>query len=227
MSIRYRVVNLGGMLEDYQNEINNLKAKLNPGGYIQSGPVPMQPSPNPPGTTHQPPRPPRPFNPGATMPSPSAATGYPTEPPPPLPPLPPPSGPPLGGCPPGTTWTPSGCQVNVPSVDRYIPYDPEPSEQPPVPSVDTYLQDVRSPGQPQPSQPVSTPSAECPPGFTMTPAGCKPDVPTMDRYSRPGGFPGGLIPTGGLTPTGGMTASSSLFGLGAPHFSRPIRLRGR
>lgn len=249
--MKYRVVNLGsglgGMLEDYQNEIDNLRARLNPGGYIQPGPVPLVP--NPPSST-QPPRPtprPNPIRPGAGTPPTSVATGYPTEPPPPLPPLPPPPGPPApgeprGGCPPGTTWTPSGCLPNVPSTDwsqRDRPTQPPPAGpptpkpkplgpggEPPPTSIATGYPTSPGPTPMPPPPPVPPPIQGCPPGYTMTPAGCRPDVPTTDRvYPRSGGFPGGF--PGGMPTGGGVTAGAGLFGLGAPHFSRPIRLRGR
>lgn len=222
--MRYPVVNLGsrldGMLEDYENEINDLKAKLNPGGYSQPGPTPVY-------TPPPPPRPPvvspNPITPGGQAPPVSVATGYPTV-PAPQPPVPQPEGirtfP--GACKANETWTPTGCKPNVASVDRYIGPARTPQEPPIPPGAPPLSVATGYPTSPGPTPLVPPPPAAaggCGPNETWTPTGCKPNVAT------PGGgrtaIPGSLFSGG---EAGGATAA--LFGLGAPILMKPIRLRG-
>lgn len=250
--MRYPVVNLGarggrmgGMLEDYQNEINNLKAKLNTGGYSQPGRTPVYMPPLPPPPPIEPPSsPPSAYAPAISVytgaseeetlppyPPNTVSTGIPpnlANPPwPPIdygyPPIPPP-----GACPPGQTWTPSGCKPNVPSVDQYLPPPPEPTPTvtttpPPPPSVET--------GMAPPSRP-GVASVDCGPGRYWDGVQCQ----DLGTGQAPGGGGGLLnIATGGFF-GGGGASGAGLFGrtvpirsygtLGGPAMARPIRLAG-
>jgi hypothetical protein len=191
--VRYPVVNLrprlGGMLEDYQNEINSLKTKLNAQRDAFSGYTP------PPTTypTAQPVPPPEP-----------------TPPPPPdtggityfhsglgpisLPPTPPPAPPPLGPNdisvyqpPPPPPPPPSGLR------DPYAPYAKVATGIPPSPYPDQPLP------QPQDLPPLRPqPGTSCPKGTTWTPSGCLPDTPSIPNPPPVSQLP----PTPTLGPTG-------------------------
>lgn len=240
--MRYPVVNLhrmGGMLEDYQNEINNLKAKLNPGGYSQPGPTPAPYVPQPP---EPPPSQPPP------MPSGSGSVGCYTR----------PDGSGYWGPPEPGAVANNLTEFQCRGIERAQPLEPPPKPAttsdidlpgtgmppimvqggdevpPPVPTL---------PPHPGAHAPVSTgiPTGEygwpplsyppvpepgpytgpCPRGFTRTTPGgpCLPNVPSKDRFSSPSlpSIPGGLF--------SGDGATVSLFGLGAPLLMKPIRLR--
>lgn len=217
--MKYPVMNLGprmgGMLEDYQNEINRLKDKLNkpnPGAYGYLPPSSQFPGPPPP------PPPSAPSEPSGTAtyfgprPGPIVATGEPKPSNPneitiirkPAPPPPPPSGP-------SNPFSPR------PSVVTGIPPAPYSEYNPPVPAPGSY-------GLP----PLEPPSGGCQSGYTWTPSGCKKDVPTTpDRppmYPPPPALttPPSLTTTQtpattGMVPTGGVNSTPpGATGGGAP-----------
>lgn len=252
--MKYPVMNLrprmGGMLEDYQNDINRLKAALNAqrsafSGYTpppsQYPPAPPLPPPAPPeggGATYFPPRQPgmvatgrpKPPNPnditvvkppapppvptgGGLNPyglRPGVVTGLPESEPtfrpdfgyPPVPEKP------TQECPPGYTWTPSGCLQNVPSIDRtqvtQAPTVPTPTSSAMVPTIQTPATSGMVPGLSVNIQP----SSERGPGAT---AGDGASVASMD--CGPGRFWDGTqcrgsvgslpsIPGGAMGPSG-------------------------
>lgn len=242
--MRYRVLNLGSLLDDYQNSLRTLQNKMdrawgsiqNPGAILPQ-PQTLAPIPQPPPPPPSPPPPPNPvvtFNP-PPRPGPMVATGYPKQPKSNtvtvMVPRKPPAAP--TGLPP---YAP-------PTVSTGIP--PKPYEFPP----------------PETSYPPIPPKTECPSGFTWTPSGCKPNVATPELPplviepqvpSTPTGggslpvqtLPGtnpvgargyrGAVATGGfgglpgLEASGGSIAAGSgvLQGirLGGPLLARPIRL---
>lgn len=203
--MKYPVMNLrpmkmGGLLEDYQKEISDFKAKLNqlnppnPGAYGYPPPPSTYPpaSPGgregPPGPSGTPgvsswPRPTvNPFGAGAgPLPMSVATGGNPTPPPGPEEP----EGLPFHqegdvkrfSCGPDETLTPSGCVPNVQTVDYRIPRLPTPPM-----SVATGGNPTGTPPPPPPSRPdVATPGRPCGPNETWTPSGCLPNVETGGR----------------------------------------------
>ncbi len=160
--IRYPVMNLrprlGGLLEDYNNEINHLKDKLYHGqAFSGYNPPPMQyPPSNPPAN---PPPPPGPATQGGATyfgprPGPMVATGSPKPPNPNditvvKPPTPPPT--------PGLPQYPQYPSVVTGAPGADYQYPPIINFYPPVPTT------------PQP----------CPPGYTSTPSGCLKNTPTL------------------------------------------------
>lgn len=120
----------------------------------------------------------------------SVASGFAT--PPPETPLPaplPPAKPPVGGCPKGSTMTAAGCFKNVASIDRYIPQDepePPPETLPPPPETSVATGGGTGGQRPPPLQPPPKPfQGPCGPGETWTPAGCRPDVATVQPPPPP------------------------------------------
>jgi hypothetical protein len=236
--MRYPVVNLGarrmgGMLEDYQDEINNLKAKIYHPTTSQKNPYAEPPAP-PRVPTAPAPRVPNPIQPGMPVPPLSVSTGYLT-PPGPVPAQPPsPYTPPSSGCPSGTTWTPTGCLPNVATISRYPSRYPAPSPLPepiepgmPSPPVSVATGYPTPPPTSQPIPPEPVPSVECEPGWTMTPAGCRKNVVTPSRLP---GIPGGLFSGGeaGL-PIPGLSGIrlSPAYRYEGPLLARSIRIAGR
>lgn len=245
---------LGGLLEDYQKEVQKFKEEHQPKPYWQPGPnIINQPPPPPPpppktptssgggsegpigpkapegssgmpaisvATGAPPPPPPPPF-----VPSPSAATGFPTSPPeeyPPVPPYPPPTGgTPVATPGAGTEYSDTftacrSCGGGPPQMIsrfdlRQQGIDPNtcqtvsadqcaPKPPPPVASVDRYIQEPKEP------QPEPTACFECSKGaYVMLPvkqgkgAGCPPADPSKCMPK---------VATGGLTTATPTTTST-------------------
>lgn len=283
--MRYPVVNLrrvgmGGLLEDYQNDINSLKAKLNaqrsgfagytppPNQYPPAGPLPPPPPPPPPPSpgpqTFHPPQPPMVATGHPPPPNPNDITVYQPpapEPPPPsgpsnpfapyakvatgIPPMPyggyvppipgpeepgmPPIKPPPGGgsCPEGTTWTPSGCLPNTPSIDRSRPLSMVSPTNPTVPtmapnsSVNSQPSWNTAPGatgQNASGGNASVPTTDCGPGKFWDGTQCRGSVGSMP--TMPGGFSGQTSgPVSAINPGAGAASG------GGSAFMGRVRLR--
>lgn len=197
---------LGGMVEDYQNEINTLKEKLQrlgPGPYMQPAPVSLLPPPPPP-------PPPTPVFP------PSVATGGYS-----APGTPPPPGPPPG---------PAPTRPPVASIDKYgrrITPEPEPLPwQPPGVATGGYS----APGNPPPPGTPLEPTAcyscsgAAPALVTRSSAiargcvkrnevDCRPPVISEDRFHPTSSGFQGMIPSSG---EGGGTIPFSAMAPGFP-----------
>ncbi len=266
--MKYPVMNLrprmGGMLEDYQNDINNLKAKLNaqrsafsgytppPNQYPPAPPLPPPAPPAPPeggGATYFPPRQPgmvatgqpKPPNPnditvvkppspppvptgGGINPyglRPGVVTGLPSiEPPfrpdygyPPIPDKP------TQSCPPGYTWTPSGCLKDVPSIDlphtAQLPTVQTPATTGMVPSSTVNSQPSwnTAPGATRPENP-GVASTDCGPGRFWDGTQCRGSVGSLPSIpggaAAPSGVSNNINPDFGAAASGGMIAGGMM-----------------
>lgn len=179
--MRYPVINLGprmgGMLDDYKNEINNLKASLYrgqpfsgytppPNQYPPAGPAPAPAAPANPNYSG-----PRSFPPAQP---PMVATGQPRVNPNDISVAPPPAPPVFTGLDP---YAPR------PGVVTGIPPGPDFQYPPTIPQL----------------PPIPKPTT-CPEGYTWTPSGCKQDVASVPNRPATG-------PISNLAPTTSPTAS--------------------
>lgn len=217
-----------GLLAKYQCEIDRLKRELRHPTTSQPGRTPVMP----------PPKPSEPTTYSGPSPSPdeNAANSLPVQ---PLYPVVEPSpygypvartGPPIMPPPPPPLLYPlvEPSSYGYPVARTGPPIMPPPAPPPPPSSSPSSIEPSGYPVAPPP--PIWCPDGQ---HFDWPSRSCVPDdisqVPPLPLES--GGYYGGgggrsLIPFPGSLLSGrGLTAS--LFGLGAPHFSRPIRLRGR
>ena len=214
-----RLRGLGGMLEDYQNEIGSFKDKLNqinppnPGAYGYTPPPTNFPpagstggaqgpsgTPGASGMTPFSPPAPNPFGAGAgPLPMSVATGGTPTPPPEEYPGFAPGSIAHFGKCGENETWTQSGCLPNVPTTDYRIP------KLPPPPPTSVATGGTYGGGPPPPLPP--------PPSGPAKPTG--PSVPSIDTRPLvkplpplPPPMPPGVATTGGGINAGGNSWNS-------------------